>query len=157
MTPGPAAPGPIAPGPVAPGLAALPPVDDGLVIREDGQVVLMGGRCAQCGGAHFPLQPCCPYCGAVVDRTPMPTRGTVHAVTTTTLPVPGTPGPGAAVLGTSGTTTIALVELLADVMVQGVVEHSVQIGDAVRVVGRELVRPDGPALGFAFRAGPDDA
>lgn len=117
-------------------------VDDAVVALGDGCVALLGGRCDGCQRTHFPTQPCCPYCGQAVHQAQLPVSGTVHAVTTTTLPVPGSAAP----------TTIAMVTLCADVIVQGVVEQPVDIGDVVGMVEREVAGPDGPLLGIAFSA-----
>ena len=128
---------------MTPGPVRRRPLDGAVVALEDGQVALLGGRCEGCERSHFPQQPCCPYCGGRVQQARMPATGTVHSVTTTTLPVPGSPSPA----------TIAMVQLCADVIVQGVVEQPVGIGDAVGVVGRDIAGPDGPLLGFAFSSG----
>jgi uncharacterized OB-fold protein len=125
----------------------LRPVDDAVVPAGNGVVTLMGGRCRTCTRVHFPVQACCPMCGGTAERANLPSTGKVHAVTVTALPVPGAPTP----------TLIALVQLCAEVIVQGVLQAPVAIDDTVHVVGREIAGPDGPLLGFAFAPGCGDA
>ncbi|MHB8430307.1 MAG: Zn-ribbon domain-containing OB-fold protein [Acidimicrobiales bacterium] len=125
----------------------LHPVDDAVVAVGKGVVTLVGGRCRTCTRVHFPLQACCPTCGGIAEKANLPSAGKVHAVTVTALPVPGAPSP----------TRIAMVQLCADVIVQGVLQAPVAIDDIVHVVGREIAGPDGPLLGFAFAPGCGDA
>lgn len=122
------------------------PVDDAVVSVGNGAVVLMGGQCTVCAHVHFPIQACCPTCGGAVKQAQLPSAGTVHAATVTSLPVPGAPSP----------TRIAMVQLCADVLIQGVLQAPASIGDAVHVVGREIAGPDGPLLTFGFAPGGDN-
>lgn len=58
------------------------------VDREHG--VLIGSRCAQCGGASWPSRAICPRCGsAVVVEAPLRSTGTLVTYTTVWVPRPG--------------------------------------------------------------------
>jgi len=68
------------------------PVQDGLFTWPSAAPQLIGGRCAQCGGHHFPVQANCPHCAALsVERTPLSRRGTLWTWTVQTFPPPVPP------------------------------------------------------------------
>lgn len=55
---------------------------------------LVGGRCAGCDRAHFPLGPRCPWCGgASVTESALPLRGELRWWTAVTAAPPGYEGP----------------------------------------------------------------
>ena len=72
------------------------PIHDGLFTWPSAAPQLIGGRCAQCGGWHFPVQTNCPHCAAErVAPTPLSRRGTLWTWTVQTFapPVPPYRGP----------------------------------------------------------------
>lgn len=68
------------------------PVRDGLF--EDGPSPrLLGSRCADCGGHHFPRHRTCPYCAsAAVEPVTLSGHGTLWAHTAVTAAPPGYQG-----------------------------------------------------------------
>jgi uncharacterized OB-fold protein len=56
---------------------------DSEVLRIDGQgVVLLGGRCGDCGTVTFPVQASCPRCsGDSMVSVPLPSAGTLWSYT----------------------------------------------------------------------------
>jgi uncharacterized OB-fold protein len=122
-------------------MADLPAPFDATVLERHGDgVVLLGARCDTCLRVHFPAQTSCPHCGGALTAATLPGTGTVHAVTSTPWPLPGAPTPA----------TIALVEFGPEVVVQGVADGEVSIGDSVAVVPLVLPGPEVELLSYAF-------
>lgn len=64
-------------------------VHDGLFTTGDSPR-LLGSRCADCGGHHFPRHDTCAYCSSErVDAVELSATGTVWAWTAVTAPPPG--------------------------------------------------------------------
>lgn len=65
------------------------PVRRGLFEAGD-EPHLLGSRCRDCGGHHFPRHSTCPYCAsAAVDGVSLSRRGSLWAFTAVTAPPPG--------------------------------------------------------------------
>lgn len=68
------------------------PVGDGLFIG-DAEPALLGSRCNDCGGHHFPRHRACPYCAsAAVEPVTLSRSGTLWAHTAVTAAPPGYQG-----------------------------------------------------------------
>jgi uncharacterized OB-fold protein len=68
------------------------PVQEGLFTWPSAEPQLIGGRCTQCGGFHFPAQANCPHCaGEAVEQQPLSRRGTLWTWTIQTFPPPVPP------------------------------------------------------------------
>lgn len=65
------------------------PVREGLFEAGD-EPRLLGSRCRDCGGHHFPRHATCPYCAsAAVEDAHLSSSGTLWAFTAVTAPPPG--------------------------------------------------------------------
>ena len=65
------------------------PVRDGLFEAGD-EPRLLGSRCRDCGGHHFPRHGNCPYCASdAVEEVQLSSSGTLWAFTAVTAPPPG--------------------------------------------------------------------
>jgi uncharacterized OB-fold protein len=60
---------------------------------EDGRTRLIGGRCRRCDRHQFPLEACCPYCGAgdegAIERVHLSDRGELWGWTSVLMAPPG--------------------------------------------------------------------
>jgi acetyl-CoA acetyltransferase/uncharacterized OB-fold protein len=70
------------------------PLKNGLLSGVEGDVRLLGGRCASCGRFNFPAQVLCPYCASDgCETVPLSEHGVVEVCTTVTNRPPGYEGP----------------------------------------------------------------
>jgi uncharacterized OB-fold protein len=126
----------------------LPRPFDSVVLEDhEGEVVLHSGVCQSCRHSHFPPQGCCPTCGGSVDVVALPRSGEVYSVTSTEWPLPGATSP----------VVIVLVAFGTDVIIQGVIDTRVSIGDNVDLTRRIIPGPDGDLLCFGFTKAATDA
>lgn len=56
------------------------------LVAQDGQVLLVGSRCSDCGATTFPSRKYCPRCGATAERATLPRFGTLWAYTVQAFP-----------------------------------------------------------------------
>jgi uncharacterized OB-fold protein len=72
-------------------VSAQKPVREGLfALDSDGAARLVGGRCAGCGGHHFPLAGDCPFCGSSeVTEVALSPQGELWAWTAVSARPPG--------------------------------------------------------------------
>lgn len=115
------------------------PIADDLLTWPDGELSLVGGRCADCGAFTFPLRAGCPRCGATaVARTPLNRSGTLWTWTTQGFP-PKAPFRGE-FAGTDPFEPwlVGVVELTGQLRVEGLITgctpDELSIGMPMRVV-----------------------
>lgn len=111
-------------------------------VTDDGAVRLLASRCPACQAVMLPPRCECARCGATTVAAEVPGEGEVTAVVVSMLPVAGAEPP----------VTVAEVTLLAELVVQGVVNSPVAAGDVVRLVARPVSLGDIDVTAFAFEA-----
>jgi uncharacterized OB-fold protein len=132
---------------------AGPAVLDAPLDMSGAQPRLVGGRCARCGTACFPLRRACPECGYEVARTLLPATGTLWTWTSQGF-LPGPPyDPGNQDFVPFA---VGYVEFDGFLRVAGpLVECDIgriRIGAPMRVVPRPVASTLGYAFAFAEEA-----
>ena len=117
-----------------------PSFDPAILLTDGRSATLISASCPECGAVMFPRRPTCARCGSPTRETQLPTTGVVRTYCRIPFPLPGAEPP----------VTLVRVELSPQVIVQGVMDGAVEIGDRVEVVARPI--PDGTqtCTGFGF-------
>ncbi|MGF2946021.1 Zn-ribbon domain-containing OB-fold protein [Mycobacterium sp. Lab-001] len=117
-----------------------PSFDPEILLTDGHSATLISAWCPECGAVMFPRRQQCVRCGSDTRNGHLPTTGVVQSYCRITFPLPGAEPP----------VTLVRVELSPQVIVQGVMAGTVEIGDRVAVVPRPI--PDGAetATGFGF-------
>ncbi|KLO26624.1 DNA-binding protein [Mycolicibacter heraklionensis] len=133
------------------------PIDSAIMELVDGEVRLLGGRCADCGEISFPRADSCPRCGAGrVEPVRLADRGELWSWTIQRFPPPSPPYlPAGDEFTPFG---VGYVELPGEVIVETRLTESdpdrLRIGMPMRLTGIEVQAETGTATTFAFT--PDE-
>ncbi|MCM6772555.1 OB-fold domain-containing protein [Nocardia sp. CDC159] len=129
-------------------------IDAAILELADGEIRLLGGRCAECGEIQFPAAESCRRCGG--DRTAvvrLSQRGLLWSWTVQRFPPPSPPAvPRGEEFQPYG---VGYVELPGEVIVEALLTESdparLRIGMSMRLVPLEVLTHCGePATTFAF-------
>lgn len=117
-----------------------PSFDPAILLTDGRSATLISASCPECDAVMFPRRPTCARCGSPTREGQLPTTGVVRTYCRIPFPLPGAEPP----------VTLVRVELSPQVIVQGVMDGAVEIGDRVEVVARPI--PDGAntCTGFGF-------
>lgn len=111
------------------------------VLLTDGRsATLLSASCPKCDAVMFPRRANCARCGSPTREGELPTTGVVRTFCRIPLPLPGAEPP----------VTLVRVELSPQVIVQGVMDGAVEIGDRVAVVVRPIPNGAETSIGFGF-------
>lgn len=114
---------------------------DPAILRTDGRsATLLSASCTTCDAVMFPRRANCARCGSPTRESELPATGIVRTYCRIALPLPGAEPP----------VTLVRVELSPQVIVQGVLDGAVDIGDRVAVVPRPLSNGGADTTGFGF-------
>ena len=63
------------------------PVKDGMIKVVDGQSILLGSKCSECGQAFFPTESLCLNCGSeMLDEITLSRKGTLYSYSAVEMP-----------------------------------------------------------------------
>jgi uncharacterized OB-fold protein len=138
----------VAPEPAGQAVAIVAPWID-----ATGAPALVAARCTVCSRDHVPRRERCPWCGSGTLVAELHSTGTVVAVTSTVLPVPGGDGP---------VHTVVLVDLGDGLLAVGRAAGELTPGSAVAVAPLTLAGDDSTLVVHCFApakgpSGPSDA
>ena len=123
----------------------------GLVALIDGELHLVGVRCAACGTHAFPPQPSCPRCGSATEHTALPARGTLWSWTVQRIrPKPPYAGPDEFEPFAVGYVDVGPLRI--ESRLDGKAAESWRIGDGVRLASGP---PDDNGDVWSYRFVPD--
>ena len=117
-----------------------PSFDPAILVTDGRSATLISASCPECDAVMFPRRPHCARCGSQTQDSHLPATGVVRSYCRGTLPLPGTEPP----------VTLVRVELSPQVIVQGVMDGAVEIGDRVAVVARPIADGAETCTGFGF-------
>jgi uncharacterized OB-fold protein len=117
-----------------------PSFDPAILLTDGGAATLLSASCPTCDAVMFPRRPRCARCGSQTREGRLPTTGIVQTYCRIPFPLPGAEPP----------VTVVRVELSPQVVVQGVFDGEVQIGDRVALVARPIPNGAATLTGFGF-------
>lgn len=117
-----------------------PSFDPAILLTDGRSATLISASCPVCDAMMFPRRPHCARCGSQTRDSQLPATGVVRSYCRIAFLLPGAEPP----------VTLVRVELSPQVMVQGVMDGVVEIGDRVAVVARPIATGAETCTGFGF-------